>query len=97
VRISRDRRSVRVTIACPSTAPTACAVRARVLVGRSAITGTRKATIARATTRSMTLRVTPKGRKRVRRGARIVARVVTGTDSASRVSSRSLKVAKTRR
>lgn len=79
VSVGKNRRSVRLRVVCPTTAPaTGCAVRPSVRLGGRAAKLSRSVTIARGTTRTLSASVPASAARKVRRaGGKLVVRVST--------------------
>lgn len=79
VAVGKSRRSVKVRVVCPTTAPaTGCVVRPSVKLAGKAAKLSRSVTVARGTTRTVSAAVPASIAKKVRKaGGRLVVRVVT--------------------
>ncbi|MEV4419281.1 hypothetical protein AB0L40_04800, partial [Patulibacter sp. NPDC049589] len=88
VSVGASRRSVRLKVVCPTTAPdTGCVVRPSVKLRGTAAKLARSVTVARGTTRTLSASIPASVAKKVRRsGGRLVVRVATTGATAGAVT-----------
>lgn len=97
LRLARTRRAVVATIRCPAQVARSCQVAARARIRARTASATRRITIRSGSSRTITLRFTRAGRRALRRGGRLSARVTTRFGALTLTSARAVSVRRARR